>query len=353
MNISNAPSAAFCKGGDVAAGEDKKYNCVVLLGPTAVGKTALGVKIADHFGWPIFSADSRQVYKGLDIGSGKDIDDYFITKKDASGAERSVEIPHFLIDITTLEKEYNVFDYQQDFYRTFAEFQLSDNLSGARRKLPLVVGGTGMYLDAVIRGYDFVPVPQNETLRKELEEKSLEELDDMLLALKPNLHNKSDLLIRERVVRAIEIELFNKSPECAELKRTSAPRPDIKTFVMGTTIARDKLHDNIAKRLHERLDNGMIEEIQGLHSAGASWDRLERLGLEYRYVSMFLEGRIQTKEELYSELYHEITQFAKRQETWFRGMQKKGVEIHWLPPVTDKETKYQAALSLLEKNGVC
>jgi tRNA dimethylallyltransferase len=318
---------------------EEKYNCVVLLGPTAVGKTAVGVMIADHYQWPIISADSRQVYKGLDIGSGKDIKDYFITKKNNDGTERTVEIEHYLIDNTTLETEYNVFNYQQDFYKLFTKLQPA---------MPLVVGGTGMYLDAVIRGYDFVPVPENKELRQELKSKSLDELAAMLIQLKPNLHNKSDLLIRERVIRALEIALFNKSVECDKLRRTLTPRPEIHTFVIGTTIPREMLHANISRRLEERLNEGMVDEVKTIHEQGASWDRLERLGLEYRYVSQFLEGKIQSREELFTVLNHEISQFAKRQETWFRGMEKKGVVIHWLPPVADKEARYQAALSLIE-----
>jgi len=328
--------------------EEKKYNCIVLLGPTAVGKTAVGVKIAYHYGWPIISADSRQVYRGLDIGSGKDIGEYTVTGKKEDGTERTVEIPHYLIDITTLEEEYTAFAFQTDFYKVFRELE-KQNDSG-RKVTPLVVGGTGMYLDAVVRGYDFVPVPQNVALRKELAELPLEELDKRLVELKPQLHNKSDLLIRERVVRAIEIALFMKSPECEQVRKELPVRPDIRPFIMGTTLPRELVREKIGIRLKERLDTGMIQEVASLHAGGYSWERLEKLGLEYRYVSMFLEGKIESKDELYRLLYHEITQFAKRQETWFRGMEKKGVVIHWLPPVADKEVRYNAALSLIGEN---
>lgn len=331
---------------------EKKYNCIVLLGPTAVGKTSIGVSLAHHYGQPVISADSRQTYKGLDIGSGKDISEYTVEEKTSDGKIKKVQIPYYLIDVATLDKEYNVFNYQQDFYRIFTQLTSGNNSADEKNKcVPVVIGGTGMYLDSVIRGYDFVPVEENRHLREELEKKSLEELGKMLIELKPELHNKSDLLIRERVVRAIEIAMFMQSPECVELRKTLTPRPDINPFVIGTTLPRPLVHANIEKRLRERIENeGMIEEIKNLHEKGVSWERLEKLGLEYRFVSLFLEGKIESQEEMFSQLKHAITQFAKRQETWFRGMEKKGVFIHWLPPVLDKEERYKAALSLINDN---
>ena len=293
---------------------DSPYNCVVLLGPTAVGKTSLGVKIADHFGWHVISADSRQVYRGLDLGSGKDLADYTVNGR---------QIPYHLIDITDLGSEYNVFHYQQDFYKVFRELE-------AEGSMPFVVGGTGMYVDAVIRGYDFVPVPENAALRAELAEKSLEELDSMLLSLKPVLHNQSDLLLRERVVRAIEIELFMKSDECRKAREKMLPRPDIKPLVIGVTLPRTRMHENIRVRLRERFEQGMIMEVKNLHDSGYSWERLEKLGLEYRFCSEFLQGKYKSRGEMEEKLFIAIRQFAKRQETWFRMMEKKGVEIHWL-----------------------
>lgn len=320
---------------------DKKINCVVLLGPTAVGKTALGVSLAKKYGWDIISADSRQVYKGLDIGSGKDLEDYTVKEKNPDCSETSYTVPYHLIDVTTLDFEYNVFHFQQQFYGIMNSF-ISQN------KMTFVVGGTGMYLDSVLRSYDFVPVPENPELRADLEKKSLEDLDSMLLSLKPDLHNKSDLLLRDRVTRAIEIELFMKSPQCQEAREKLEKRPDVNAFVMGTTLERDQLHANIKKRLVERMDNGMVEEIQGLHDSGYSWERLEKLGLEYRFVSMYLEGKIQSREDMTDQLYHAISQFAKRQETWFRGMEKKGVKINWLPRENDRTLKFNAAVDMLE-----
>ncbi|WP_318712587.1 tRNA (adenosine(37)-N6)-dimethylallyltransferase MiaA [Treponema sp.] len=305
-------------------------NTVVLLGPTAVGKTWLGVQLARHFGWDIISADSRQVYKGLDLGSGKDINEY---------SEGGAPVPYHLIDITTLASEYNVFNFQQDFYKIFSDNQ-------KQNKMSFIVGGTGMYIDSVVRDYELIPVPENPELHKQLMDTSLEELAKQLLSLKPDLHNKSDLVLKDRVVKALEIELFKKSPEGKAVLEEKNSSPKVKPFVMGTTINRNELHSNIEKRLFERIDQGMIEEVEKLHEE-FSWERLEKLGLEYRYVSFFLEGKIQSKKEMADELYHAICQFAKRQETWFRGMERKGVEIHWLPDDNDKQVKLKAALDLL------
>lgn len=319
----------------------EKYNSVVLLGPTAVGKTALGVRLAMHYGWDIISADSRQVYKGLDLGSGKDLKDYHVVTKDENGNEKVVDIPYHLIDVTTLASEFNVYNFQTEFYRLFNEFS-------PKGKMPFVVGGTGMYVDSIIRQYNFVEVPENPELRAGLETKSLEELDSILLSMKQDLHNKSDLLLRDRVIRAIEIETFMSKKELVEQEKKKLNIPKVNALVLGTTIEREQLRKNIHRRLIERLDEGMIEEVQGLHDSGFSWERLEKLGLEYRYVSLYLEGKIDSKEQMTEELYHSICQFAKRQETWFRGMERKGVKINWLPNQNDPEAKYEAAVKLID-----
>ena len=305
-------------------------NTVVLLGPTAVGKTWLGVQLARHFGWDIISADSRQVYKGLDLGSGKDINEY---------SEGGSAVPYHLIDIRSLASEDIVFNFKQDFYRIFSDFQKENKMS-------FIVGGTGMYIDSVVRDYELIPVPENPELHQNLMDTPLEELAEQLLSLKPDLHNKSDLVLKDRVVKALEIEMFKRSPEGKAVLEEKNARPKVKPFVIGTTIDRSNLHRNIEKRLFERIDQGMIEEVENLHKE-FSWERLEKLGLEYRYVSFFLEGKIQTKKEMAEELYHAICQFAKRQETWFRGMERKGVEIHWLPEDNDKQVKLKTALDLL------
>lgn len=310
----------------------KEYNSIVLLGPTAVGKTSLAVMIADRLGLEIISADSRQVYKGLDLGSGKDIEEYTYNGR---------QIPYHLIDVTDLSVEYNLFHYLDDFYKVFKNLQ-------DQNKIPFVAGGTGMYLDGFIRNYDMVEVPENAELRASMESKSLEELDSWLLQLKPDLHNKSDLCERDRVVRAIEIALFMQSEEGLAKKKELEKRPVAKPLVLGTTIDRSILRYNIKIRLDERIKAGMIEEVQGLHDSGFSWDRLEHLGLEYRFVSEYLQGKIKSKEEMTDLLYIAICQFAKRQETWFRGMEKKGVKINWLTSENDKNKKFEDALKKIK-----
>lgn len=307
-----------------------KYNCIVLLGPTAVGKTAIGVQLASHFKGEIISADSRQTYRGLDIGSGKDLKDYFADGK---------PVPYHMIDIVDLSTEYNVFHYQQDFYRVF------DSLI-KRNVLPVIVGGTGMYLDAVVRNYELVDVPEDPVLRKKLESKSLEELGEIYLKMKPDLHTKVDLLERDRVIRGIEIYLGHQEPRASELRAMMYPRPDIRPLIMGTTFDRALVRQNIETRLKERLEEGMLDEVKSLHDGGVTWERLEKLGLEYRYCAMYLQGKFESKEKMFEELFISIRQFAKRQETWFRFMEKNGVEINWLPAVQDKQTRIEAAVKL-------
>ena len=298
------------------------YNCIIVLGPTAVGKTAIGVAVARAFNGEIISADSRQTYRHLDIGSGKDLAEY---------SEGGEAVPYHLIDITELPAEYNVYNYQQDFYKVFKDII-------ARGKLPVVVGGTGMYIDAIVRDYQLVILPENKKLHEELEATPLEVLAERLMKLQPDLHTKGDLLEKDRVIKALEIIEAKKQG----VDSTSVQRPEIKPFIIGTTLPRPQLWENISIRLKERLDEGMIEEVQSIHDSGISWERLEKLGLEYRFCSEFLQGKISSKEELYEGLFIAIRQFAKRQETWFRMMEKKGVEIHWLNTGSKTERIEQA-----------
>ena len=305
------------------------YKCVIVLGPTAVGKTSIGVQIAHKFNGEIISADSRQTYRHLDIGSGKDLDEYIVD---------GTPIPYHLIDIIDLPDEYTVYNYQQDFYRAFKDIQ-------SRGKLPVVVGGTGMYIDAIVRDYQLVNLPENPELHAQLEATPLAELAARLLELQPDLHTKNDLLEKDRVIKALEIIEARK----AGYDTTSIERPLIKPFIIGTTLDRPKIWENISIRLRERLDNGMLEEVQSIHDSGITWERLEKLGLEYRYCSLFLKGDLKTKEQLYDELFIAIRQFAKRQETWFRMMEKKGVEIHWLSHNQDKKARIEEAVKLLQQ----
>lgn len=340
-------------GGSADSSVCAAYNCVVVLGPTAVGKTALAVRIADKLGGEIISADSRQVYRGLDIGSGKDICEYTL-----HNPERT--IPYHLIDVVSLPDEYSVFNYQKGFYSVFPEII-------SRGKLPVVCGGTGMYLDAIVRGYSFIDVPCNAKLRTSLVGKTDAELAEILIKLKGNkLHNTTDLLEHHRLLRAIEIETFmqehgkisgtsvaDADPEVAtdseaaakesnsaessdtlDFEATSASvpaRPDIRPFIIGTTFPRDMLRAGINRRMTSRFKDGMIAEVERIHNDGIEWERLERLGLEYKLIAWYLQGKIPTEEKLYEKLRISIGQFAKRQETWFRRMEKTGVKIHWLP----------------------
>jgi tRNA dimethylallyltransferase len=304
-----------------------EYNCIIVLGPTAVGKTSIGVAVADALDGEIISADSRQTYRKLNIGSGKDLDEYEVDGK---------IIPYHLIDIIDLPAEYTVYDYQKDFYKAFKEIQ-------ERGRLPVIVGGTGMYLDSIVRNYELVNIPENKELRKELEGLSLEELGKRVLKDQPVLHVMADLQERERLIKAIEIIEAKK----AGYDTTSSSRPDIKPFIIGTTLPRPLMWENIRRRLEERIAEGMIDEVKAIHESGISFERLEKLGLEYRFCSEYLEGKYKSQEEMTEKLFIAIRQFAKRQETWFRMMEKKGVTINWLKPVPDKKERIEEALKLI------
>lgn len=285
------------------------YNCTVILGATATGKTALAVSLAQRKNGEIISADSRQVYRGLDLGTGKDLHEY-----DA--------IPYHLIDICDLNEEYTVFRFQRDVYRLFPQ------LAG-KGVLPIIAGGTGLYLDALLRSYELIPVPENTELRASLASKSLSELQTLLLTLKPAVHNKTDLGQPARLIRAIEIALYQREhPHSTEEFRMS--RPTIIPKVYGIFFERQVLKERIYRRLIARIDAGMIEETEGLYAQGYSWERLESLGLEYRFTAQYVQGKIATKEAYIEQLFRAICQFAKRQETWFRRMQKNGVAIEAL-----------------------
>ena len=315
------------------------YDAVVVLGPTACGKTSLGVGIAAALNGEIVSADSRQVYRHLDLGSGKDLAEYTLVQEDGT----QLQLPYHLIDVTELPYEYSVYDYQKDAYRAIADIR-------QRERLPVVVGGTGMYLDALVRGYELVRVPTNEKLREELAGKSMEELTQRLLEIRGTLHNNTDLTERHRLLRAIEIAEFQKNG--GESASAAMPqRPQFNPIILGTTFPRDQLRRNIKERLRQRLKEGMIQEVQSIHDSGIEWRRLERLGLEYKFVAQFLQGKIPSEDGLFSQLNIAIGQFAKRQETWFRGMERKGVKIHWLAPGA-AEQRIGEALEVMSAQGL-
>ena len=315
------------------------FNCIFVLGPTAVGKTSIGVRLAKALNSEIISADSRQVYKGLDIGSGKDLKDYEIDGE---------KIPYHLIDICDLKTEYNLFDFQEDFYSAFSDIS-------SRGKIPVCVGGTGMYIDNIVRNYAMIPFKENPEERAELETKSEDELKAILTNEKEKLHNTSEFGDKERMIKAILINRFNLSDECKKLREEMlSSRPKINPLIIGTTLERPVLRARIAKRLKDRLDEGLIEEVQNLHAKkdenGAEWERLESLGLEYRFVSEYLQGKIESKEKLFELLSLAIGQFAKRQETWFRSMEKKGVKINWLSHDESVEKRFEEAMKLVGLN---
>lgn len=295
---------------------------ITILGPTASGKTELAAHLAADIGnAEIISADSRQVYRGMDIGTGKDLDDYTVGGK---------HIPYHLIDICEPGEKYNLFRYQHDFHEAYSDIT-------SRGRQPILCGGTGLYIESVLKGYNLSPVPQNPELRKSLEGKTLDELTAILVGLKQKtgsaMHNKTDVDSCQRAIRAIEIETYNlKTP----VGRRIAPPVD--SLVVGVDIDRDLRRERISKRLRQRLDNRMADEIRQLLDSGVSADDLMYYGLEYKYVTLYVVGRL-TYDEMFRQLEIAIHQFAKRQMTWFRGMERRGTTIHWIDYTLSMEDK--------------
>jgi tRNA dimethylallyltransferase len=290
---------------------EASIDMLAIIGPTASGKTCLAVALAEVLGGEIISADSRQVFRGMDIGSGKDLHEYG-------------QVPHHLIDILDAGGEFSVFEFQRRFINAYSEIT-------ARRAFPILCGGSGMYLDAVLRGYRMREVPYSSSLRAEQATKTDGELAEELRRLKPNLHNSTDLLDRERTVRAIEIALG----ELEDRSENNAPLPLLKSLVIGIHWERNVLRQRITDRLRERLDNGMIEEVQRLLADGIEWERLDYYGLEYRYVGGYLRGTM-NKNDMFQRLNSAIHDFAKKQENWFRRMERHGVAINWIEGVDDQ-----------------
>ncbi len=285
------------------------FNLLTILGPTASGKTRLAVALANELDGELISADSRQVFRGMDIGTGKDLHEYG-------------EVPHHLIDIAEAGEEFSLFRFQRLFLQAFEDIS-------SRGRLPVLCGGTGMYLDAVLRGYRMVEVPENKGLRCLAATYSDGELAEKLRVLRPDLHNSTDLTDRQRTIRAIEIELYQKAhPEKAE------PLPEIVPLIIGIRWERSRLRERITERLRQRLEGGMIGEVQQLHDSGVPWERLDYYGLEYRYVGAHLRGEL-SRNDMFQKLNSAIHDFAKRQETWFRRMEKHGMVIHWVEGAGD------------------
>ncbi|MDQ2179449.1 tRNA (adenosine(37)-N6)-dimethylallyltransferase MiaA [Marinifilum sp. D714] len=296
-----------------------RYNLLVVLGATATGKTSLAVNLAKDFNGEIISADSRQIYRGMDLGTGKDIEEYVVD---------GVEIPYHLIDIADAGYKYNVFEFQQDFVKAFEDIS-------SRKRLPVVCGGTGMYLEAVLKGYKLIAVPKDQYFRDELESKSLEELEVILRSYK-DLHNTSDLETKKRAIRAIEIERYYAANPQIDMEY-----PEMNPLLIGIKFDRESRRDRISLRLKERLKSGMVEEVEGLLKSGVSAEDLIYYGLEYRFLTEYVTGQI-TYDEMFSGLEIAIHQFAKRQMTWFRKMERSGSNIHWLDgymPLDEKIAK--------------
>ena len=286
----------------------EKYDLVSIVGPTACGKTSLAVELALSVpGAEIISADSRQVYRGMDIGTGKDIAEY--TRGD-------VTVPSHLLDIVDAGEKYNLFEFQRDFLAAYENIR-------SRGAYPIMCGGSGLYVESVLKGYRLLPVPENPALRAKLEEKSLEELT-VLLATYKQLHNNTDTDNKKRAIRAIEIEEYYRT--CPVEERYF---PQINALTIGVQVDREVRRERISRRLLERLDCGMVDEVRGLLDSGLQPDQLIYYGLEYKYLTLYLTGAM-GYDEMVSGLEIAIHQFAKRQMTWFRGMEKRGVDIHWV-----------------------
>ena len=304
---------------------------ITILGPTASGKTPLAAALAQHVGGEIISADSRQVYRRMDIGTGKDLGDYTLNIK-----HETLKIPYHLIDICEPGTKYNLFQYQQDFFDAYQAIQ-------GRGAVPILCGGTGLYIEAVLKGYKLSPVPQNQALRDSLEGLSLSELTEMLAELKARtgsvMHNKTDVDSCQRAIRAIEIETYNL--ENPVPRRELLPVPSL---IIGVNIDRELRREKITRRLKARLEEGMIDEVKGLLAEGIPPEDLIYYGLEYKFVTEYITGRL-TYDEMFTRLEIAIHQFAKRQMTWFRGMERRGFTIHWIDATLPTDEKVRQILS--------
>lgn len=294
---------------------------ITILGPTASGKTALAAHLAAATGGEIISADSRQVYRRMDIGTGKDLADYTVDGR---------QIPYHLIDIAEPGTKYNLFQYQHDFIRAY-------NGIVERGAQPILCGGTGLYIEAVLKGYRLAPVPENKELRARLEGKTLAELTETLAGLKRRngsvMHNTTDVDTAKRAIRAIEIETFN-----GENPAAAADMPTIDYIIIGVGIDREERRRRITERLRQRLDSGMADEVRALLNSGVAAEDLIYYGLEYKFVTEYVIGRT-TRDEMFRSLEIAIHQFAKRQMTWFRGMERRGFTIHWIDAMLPMEEK--------------
>lgn len=303
-----------------------KYDIITILGPTASGKTSLATRLALMMGnAEIISADSRQVYRGMDIGTGKDLADYEI---------EGVSIPYHLIDIADAGDKYNLFQFQQDFWNAYNDIR-------SRGKFPILCGGTGLYIESVLKSYKMVPVPENPQLRQELEGHSLEELTELLSTYK-SLHNTTDVDTPKRAIRAIEIQQYYR-----EHKIDEREFPSLRSLTIGVNIDRNLRRQKITQRLHDRMQQGMLQEVEGLLQHVPAED-LMYYGLEYKYLTLCCLGQL-TREEMLRQLEIAIHQFAKRQMTWFRGMERRGTPIIWQNASESLESRAERIMKLLKE----
>ena len=302
------------------------YDIITIIGPTASGKTSLAVALAKDLNTEIISGDSRQVYRRMDLGTGKDLSDYRID---------GMNIPYHLIDIAEPGTKYNLFQYQQDFLPVYEQIRL-------KGKIPILCGGTGLYVESILRGFNLVPVPENADLRVSLSGKTLDELTEILKGYK-TLHNTTDVDTVNRAIRAIEIEEYM----CQHpVEKRSFPA--LNALIIGIDVDRDVRRQRISRRLKQRLDEGMTEEVRALLKEGVSADDLIYYGLEYKYLTLYVLGRL-SYDEMYRQLEIAIHQFAKRQMTWFRGMERRGLKIHWLDEALSVPEKVEQIKVLMSK----
>lgn len=303
------------------------YNCICVLGATATGKTSLATGLAFNLNGEIISADSRQVYKGMDIGTGKDLSEYSVDGKD---------IPFHIIDNVEAGYKYNLFEYQQDFINVWEDMK-------DRKAFPVICGGSGLYIEAVLKGYKLIAVPNNEKLRESLKDKSLDELSDILKSYK-KLHNTTEVDTHKRAIRAIEIEdYYTNHPEI------DTYYPEVKPLIVGIKFDREIRRARITERLHARLNEGMVEEVRALLDSGVKPDDLIYYGLEYKFLTQYIVGEL-SYDEMVQKLNIAIHQFAKRQMTWFRKMEKAGFDIHWIDGDLSLENKVNSCINLLRNN---
>jgi len=303
------------------------YDLLVVTGPTASGKTALAATIAQRVGGEVISADSRQVYRGMNLGTGKDYDDYLVD---------GTRIPCHLIDIADPGYKYNVFEYQRDFNKVYSNLK-------KRKIFPIVCGGSGMYADSIITGYKMFEVPPDSGLRFELEKKTLEELKEILLTFK-NLHNTTDTDSKKRVIRAIEIAHSTRNIGVYYSKF-----PKVRALLVGIMFDRDARRKRISERLKQRLENGMVDEVKNLIDKGINTETLIYYGLEYKFITLYLTGKT-SYQEMARDLEIAIHQFAKRQMTWFRGMERRGIKINWIDGKLSLEEKVRFVLNKLTEH---